>query len=456
MGESRTGSIIKQDGQLDEGVRLVQIKSDDCGLSNLTLDGNAESQSIVDNKQRHGIFVVSTNRLLVENVTSQNFAGDGFYIGSNVSQVTFSNVLATLNKRHGIALAGSGNISDIKIINSTVVGNAAQQIDSEPKKSTVPNLFPQVNNVTISGCIIDPDNSNDYAITCSGDGEKDNNRSRGWTLTGNIIKGSVRLVWCDDVCITGNVIDNCTTKPCVDIYRTTNNIVVTGNRLKYSQTIDSSTKLAAVSVIGKKEGENPDVPSSIVVADNNIEVVNIGPYGIRAEGTESVTISGNQVNGGPIGIRATTNSTVFRSAIVSGNKISNTRQDAAIFCSGDTVGSGGKFLAVDISHNTIIDEGSSTPIKYGIDFSTNKPNQDAQITLIGNQIRGQAQPIRFPSTQQIFLTGGNRGAGGIYSLKGNPQGIIMNEIVGAIALNRDDGKFYVFQKTGNGNAWVEK
>jgi hypothetical protein len=45
VGESRAGSILKQAENLGLNVRLVQIESDDCGLSNLTLDGNKAKQS---------------------------------------------------------------------------------------------------------------------------------------------------------------------------------------------------------------------------------------------------------------------------------------------------------------------------------------------------------------------------------------------------------------------------
>jgi hypothetical protein len=468
VGESRASSIIKQD-LVAPGVKLINIESDDCGLSNLTLDGNAESQSIDQKNQRHGIFVVRANRLLVENVTSQNFTGDGFYIGTNVSQVTFSNVLATLNKRDGIALANNGNISDIKIINSTFINNAAQQIDSEPEKSNVPNLSPQVNNVTISGCIIDPGSSNDYAVTCSGDGEgegggrEDKNRSHGWTITGNIIKGSVLVVWCDDVCITGNIIDNPTTKPCVDIQRTAKNIVVTGNRLRLSQT--GTPGVTAVSIGGKKEETIFDVPSLVSIANNTIGVIDSRCLAVLAQGADSVSIIGNQIDGGAIQVRATAfGSEVFRSAVIIGNTIANIRPanpnlSCAIACMGDKQPSAaGRFSIVDISHNVIINMTTGNPRpsrEYGIFFDNQSLNSDIQITASGNHIDGDNIPLtNFPSVP--YLTGGNRRAGGIYSLKGNPQGIIENEIVGAIALNQDDGKFYVFQKTGTGNAWVEK
>jgi hypothetical protein len=143
--------------------------------------------------------------------------------------VVFSNVIATANDRNGVTLAGGGNISNIKIINSTFIDNAKQQIDSEPDESpqVIPreNSLGQVNKVTISGCIVDSGNSNDYAVTCSGSSREDKDRSHGWTLTRSFIKGSVIVVWCDDVCITGNIIDNPSKLPCVEIKRTAKNSV---------------------------------------------------------------------------------------------------------------------------------------------------------------------------------------------------------------------------------------
>jgi hypothetical protein len=438
VGESRAGSILKQAENLGSSVRLVQIESDDCGLSNLTLDGNKAKQSV--NEQRHGIFVVSANRLLVENVTSQNFTGDGFYIGSNVRQVTFSNVLATLNNRDGIALANNGNISDVKIINSTFINNAVQQIDSEPKplenapEIPTENFLGQVNNVTISGCIIDPGNSDGYAVTCSGGSRKDKDRSHGWTLTGNIIKGSVTVVWCDDVCITGNIIDNPTTLPCVEIKRTAENIVVTGNRLKLSQT--STPNASAIFIYGAKTF---DTPSLVSIANNTIAVSDPRCFSVRAQGAESVSIMGNQIDGGLIQIRATAfGSAVFRSAMIIGNTIANVRlsetnsNGAAIVCTGDKQPpAAGRFSIVDISHNVIINStlgSSATDLKQGIFFDNKslfdeaiiidgkKLNEDIQITMIGNHIHsGNAPLTNFPSVP--FLTGGNQGAGAVFTTK---------------------------------------
>jgi polygalacturonase len=438
VGESRAGSILKQAENLGSSVRLVQIESDDCGLSNLTLDGNKAKQSV--DEHRSGIFVRNAKHLAIENVTSQNFTGDGFYIGSKVSQVMFSNVLATLNDRSGIALAGNGDISDINIVNSTFISNAAQQIDSEPKISVDPqgnqigDIRAQVNNVTISGCTIDPGSSKDYAVTCSGGGPKDTDRSHGWTLTGNILKGSVLIVWCDDVCITGNVIDNPSTKACVEIKRTAKNIVVTGNRLKLSQT--STSGVAAVSVSGKKEGTVFDVPSLVSIANNTIGVSDPRCLAVIAQGAESVSIMGNQIDGGGIQVRATAfGSNVFRSAIIIGNTIANVRLSetnitgSAIVCAGDKQPpAAGRFSIVDISHNVIINStlgASATDLKQGIFFDNKnlfddriifdgkKLNADIQITMIGNHIHsGNAPLTNFPKVP--YLTGGNRGAGAVF------------------------------------------
>jgi hypothetical protein len=354
--------------------------------------------------------------------------------------VMFSNVLATLSDRSGIALAGNGDISDINIINSTFISNAAQQIDSEPKISVDPQGNPigdrraQVNNVTISGCIIDPGSSKDYAVTCSGGGPKDTDRSHGWTLTGNIIKGSVLVVWCDDICITGNIIDNPSTKSCVEIKRTAKNIIVTGNRLKLSQT--STSGVAAISVVGNKEGSIFDVPSLVSIANNTIGVSNSLSLAVIAQGAESVTIMGNQIDGGAIQVRATAfGSKVFRSAIIIGNTIANVKlsaintQGAAIVCTGDKQPpAAGRFSIVDISHNVIINtttDAVPASLKQGIYFDNKslfddqiifdgkKLNADIQITIIGNHIQGgTALLTNFPSVP--YLTGGNRGAGGIF------------------------------------------
>jgi hypothetical protein len=434
VGESRAGSILKQDKNLAPSVRLVQIESNDCSLSNLTLDGNKTNQSI--NEQRHGIFVINTKYLTIENVTSQNFTGDGFYIGSNVSQVTFSNVLATLNGRNGITLAGSGNISDIKITNSSITGNAVQQIDSEPKESDTPGLLPQVNYVTICGCIIDSGGSNDYAVTCAGGGPESKNRSHGWTLTGNIIKGAVAVTWCDDVCLTGNIIDNPTPKPCVEIFRLAKNIVVTGNRLKLSQT--SNPRGKAIDITGKKEGAVYDVPSLVSITNNTISVSDTRCLAVLAQGAESVSIMGNQIDGGRIQVRAGAfGSEVFRSAIITGNTIANVRlSDAnsfgyAIACVGDKQPpAAGRFSIVDISHNVIINTTTDVPpasLKQGIYFDNKslfddaiiidgkKLNEDIQITMIGNHIHsGNAPLTNFPAVS--FLTGGNRGAGEVLTI----------------------------------------
>jgi hypothetical protein len=448
IGESRAASILKQAENLGGSVRLVYIQSDECTLKDLTLDGNKAQQSI--NKQRHGIFVEKVNQLLgeekekkvnwllVENVKSQNFTGDGFYVSSNVNQVVFSNVIATANDRNGVTLAGGGNISNIKIINSAFIDNAKQQIDSEPDESpqVIPseNSLGQVNNVTISGCIVDSGNSNDYAVTCAGSSREDKNRSHGWTITGNIIKGSIIVVWCDDVCITGNIIDNPSKLPCVEIKRTAKNIVVTGNRLKLSQT--STSNVSAIFIAGAKTF---DTPSLVSIANNTISVSDPRCFSVRAQGAESVSIMGNQIDGGVIRVRATAlGSAVFRSAMIIGNTIANVRlsetnsNGAAIVCTGQKdPPAAGRFSIVDISHNVIINTTTDDPLaslKQGIYFDNDslfddeiiidgkKLNEDIQITMIGNHIHsGNAPLTNFPSVP--FLTGGNRGAGAVFTKK---------------------------------------
>jgi hypothetical protein len=207
------------------------------------------------------------------------------------------------------------------------------------------------------------------------------------------------------------------------------------------------------------------VPSLVSIANNTIGVSDSRSLAVLAQGADSVSIMGNQIDGGAIQVRATAfGSQVFRSAVIIGNTIANIRPanpnlSCEIACIGNKQPSAaGRFSIVDISHNAIINMtiGDPRPSReYGIFFDNQSLNTDIQIMAIGNHIDGDNIPLtNFPSVP--YLTGGNRRVGGIYSLKGNPQGIIVNEIVGAIALNRDDGKFYVFQKTENGNAWVEK
>jgi Pectate lyase superfamily protein len=445
-GASQAGVVLKQAAGMAGSVRILQITGDDVHVENLTLDGNKASQTA--DEHRSGIFATATNRLVVQQVTAQNFTGDGFYLYVAANHSTLRDVYATGNDRNGVTLGAS--LTGAVLIGSRFIGNRAQQVDSEPGAGNT------VNNVAITGCTIDGAGvSNDYALTVSGSGSS--SRSYGWSVVGNTINGGIFIVWTDGVLVSANKGINPTTKASVTVYRKSTNVSIVGNDFRLTQT--SVISLGGISIIGTGVG---DTPERVVVSDNSIKLDYASSFGVLAQGAISVAIVHNHLRGagtsaatyGGVYLRATSAIEDFRSAIVSGNTISDFGQFGV-----QVHGNGAaRLLSLDISGNLFDDDSTTPSMTTGIRLDDGT-GAAKQISLVGNQcLGGVATPVANYPVGAVVLIGGTRGAIPMYSVSGTPEGQV-TAAVGATATRRDGGvgTTYYVKETGTGaTGWVAK
>src|ERR1043165_514117 len=192
VGESRD-TVIKLAPDAGVSVQLLEVlEAPDVTVTNLTLDGAKDDQSVLDtdhrpDQHRANLFAKQSPRLTLLSVTSRNATGDGveIYDGSDDSVVV--DLLATGNLRNGLTLGGG--TTGGTFVSSQFVGNGAQQFDSEGAP---------VHNVTIRGCLFDGRRvSDDFVLTMTGMGA--DQMSHGWTVTDNVVNGGGLLVWISDV-----------------------------------------------------------------------------------------------------------------------------------------------------------------------------------------------------------------------------------------------------------------
>jgi hypothetical protein len=374
VGDGRHASTLKQIDNIAASVRLLHVTGDDARVADLTLDGN-KGEHETPSEHRHGIFADGGKRLMVERVTSTNFTGDGFYLYQNAAQATFRDVLATGNDRNGITMGAQ--VDGVVLSGSRFIGNGAQQVDSEAPGHTV-------NDVTITGCVLDGAGISDgYVLTISGSGTA--SRSRNWTVSGNVIRGGINVVWADDVTISGNTGVNPTTSRSVRVYRRCRNVTISGNTLRMTQT--STAAVSAIEILGTGTDQ---MPERVLVSDNTIQVDHPSSWAVRAQGAISVTITDNTLRGAGVAaagyagiyLRTSNEEVAFRSAIVRGNTVSNFGEWGIRVNGNGTA----ELLVVDISANVFDDDTTTPAMTTAISFDTSGAVQQQQIA--GNSLIG--------------------------------------------------------------------
>ena len=380
-GQDRT--VLQQAAGAGPSVRLINVSGDRIVIEDLTIDGNRAAQQ--PNEQRHGLFITETGELEVRRVTARNFTGDGFYLYHNASGSRFTKVVATGNGRNGLTLGGMVNHTEI--LDSRFVGNAAQQVDSEPGGTNI------VSNTRITGSLLDSAGaSKDYALTCSGTGGA---KGHDWTVTHNTINGPIFIVWADHVTIADNTGTNTTPKSFITVDRSSSDIEIRHNKLIQAQR--DAPFQAGVYVVGT-QGSSPE---RVLITDNDIETTYERGYGVRATGAISVEITNNRLRGAGrpaagfagIYLRATLPDRDFRSAVMRGNTI---RNFGALGVS--VVGNGAaKLLSVDVSNNTFEDDSAVPTMTTAISLDDGTGAvQHAQV--LDNTFRGgvRERVINYP------------------------------------------------------------
>lgn len=373
-------TVLQEAGGAGPSVRLLRVSGDNVLIENLTLDGNKAAQT--PNKQRHGIFAQDGRGLVVRNVTSQNFTGDGFYLYNHVKDAKFIGVVATGNNRNGLTLGAI--VDGTTLQDSRFVGNGVQQVDSEPGGTAV------VSNTTVSHCLLDGAGvSNDFVLTVSGTPQA---QGTGWNVANNQINGGVFVVWAQKVLIANNTGVNPTTKPSVTVYRTSSDVSIVGNHFEMTQSRRRS--IAGILVQGTGTGS---APARVIISHNDIKMGYEQSFGVRAEGAIDVSILDNTLRGpgrsappfAGIYLRATNPKEDFRSAIVRGNTIRDFgERGISVHGNGDA-----RLLSVEISDNTF-DNDTTVPAMTKAISLDDGTGAAGDVTVRGNRLmRGVTVPL---------------------------------------------------------------
>lgn len=288
-GEGRHATTLRLAPDQGESVRLIVTEAAaDAGLSDVTLDGAADEQSIVPNLQRHGLFANGATRLRIERVSAQHFAGDGLCLYAGANGTIVRDVLSTANQRNGMTI--NGGLTGAAVVDSQMVGNCCQQFDGEPGTGNV------VRGVTLENCVLDPAGcSSDYALAFGGPGSTE--RTEGWRVSKCTIKGPVMMAWVKDVVLSENDIANPTGSPGITVYRNSSGVRLLANKVALTK-LDGTSE-SAIRVMATGVGNQPDV----LISENEIETARADNFGVDLRGPIHATLVGNVLRGaGPSGV----------------------------------------------------------------------------------------------------------------------------------------------------------
>jgi hypothetical protein len=430
LGESREGVILIQAASIGTSVRLMYLTGTNIVIQDLTLDGNKSNNTV--NEHRHGFLAETTNGLRVENVTSQNFTGDGFYLYTDADDSYFKNCYVTGCERNGMTFGGAG-LDGCIIEGGTFEDNAVQQIDSEPGGSII--------NVTIDGATLRAGASNDFALAIGGfDTSTRNDR---WSFTNCVFEGSVYIVWADNVTFTGCRGSSASTdKNALRIYRGCKNIVSTGCHWK--NTANVGVDLAVIYVLGAADN---DMPYGVQIIGGSVtNTLSVG-LGIYAQSFNDIVIDGVAVIGGADGTDPGYSGIVCRSAVaawpVRSAKVINCyiKNWGSYGCDFRGVGGTTTILNATCTGNTF-DSTVASAMPNAVEFNADSGDAVVQATMHGNFLAGNCttEVGTYPITGVVCI-GGSWEARGIYTTTTSPEGVV-TEKVGAVAFARDTGMMY--------------
>lgn len=291
-------------------VRLIRVTGRGNVFTDLTLDGNRALQTV--DEQRHGLFADGVDGLVLRRVTARNFTGDGFYLRT-ARDSTLDGIVAEGNGRNGVTLGGA--VTGTRGNGMRLVGNAAQQFDSEPGGTDV------VADTWITGSVLDGAGvSGDFALTISGTGI--DTPAHDWVVMDNLIGGGVFMVHAHAILLVHNTVRNPTVKS-VEANRSASLIRIVDNVVEATQI--STAGIAAIAIVGTAGSG----PSDVTVERNHVRVADPRGFGIAARGAVSIVIRRNELEGAGsfapqaagIYLRATVPDRPFESAVVEGNVI---------------------------------------------------------------------------------------------------------------------------------------
>ena len=158
-------------------------------------------------------------RLFVSRVTSQNNAGDGFYVYDGSDDALFRYATASENDRDGVTLGGA--VSRVTAVSSSFLHNGQSGWHSEGSGNN--------DAVTLTHCLFSGNTG--FAVTMSGVSAVAPGHNHQWIVTDNEIDGPVAMVWVDDVLFSGNRGVNDSSLASVLVYRAAARIRIEDNQL---------------------------------------------------------------------------------------------------------------------------------------------------------------------------------------------------------------------------------
>lgn len=272
--QGASGAVLVQ-AVVGGSVNLIQVEAAGVTISGLELDGQRSLQ--VPDEHRAGVFGQGATGLVVTDVVSHDFTGDGFKVHTGSNGVTLTRLTATSNVRHGVSFAGC--TTGASVTSSTFSGNLMSQLESEG----VPPCHADA--VTVTGNLLDSAGVSSYfALSIASDATA---RASGWVVNANTILGGISITATANIGFTGNQISTSNDNPAVYVYQGSDGVALTDN------TLSTSSAPAVVEIVGNTVG----IPDHVVLAHNTVTSTVTTGMGIEVRSGRTITLLGNTVIG---------------------------------------------------------------------------------------------------------------------------------------------------------------
>lgn len=136
------GAILKQINTTGQFTRLLHVVArENVVIEGLALDGNQSTYIGLATEQRHGYFIIDSDRVVLRDVYSYNHRGDGVYVGASdtvhhSTNVYGFNIWCDSNYRQGMSITDLRHGRFYEFRGTNTVGTAPQcGIDLEPNEA---------------------------------------------------------------------------------------------------------------------------------------------------------------------------------------------------------------------------------------------------------------------------------------------------------------------------------
>ncbi len=403
---------------------------EDCAFvsfSDFAIDGSKGAPGFVGQERMHGIQLLDSHDITVQQLTIFNGFGDGIELFGEpgiTEDVTISDNDFLDNGRSGIGVQGGTRFVDI--LTNHFEGTSDQDIDFEPTGSNPTENRPAPTDFLIQGNTIEHSTA-PLSVTIGG--QTITNRAQRIQFLNNVVTdGTVRLYHADDILVEGNTISGSAFDPALRIEGNSSAITVRDN------TLEGSTSGLPV-LQGRALGAN--VPTDLLIelnrvhqfaVDDGIELDQI--YGPVVVQDNEITGAGNNAG---VRYRVSNDDGIVREeATISDNDIANFDGAGIAIQAHGT----GEFGVVTMCGNDV----SQGPI--GFDLEVSNPAYLGEANVCTN--------IFAPEVTTRVRTNGVTHFRGT----GTPEGIVAAP-VGSDFIRTDEANRLYVKQTGTGKTgWV--